>query len=126
MVTAVHGLAGGERVLKATAVTLTAFLAITAAVAAPPDRKLALVDPNTQEGYFLHLIDSERDVNTKLILFEKFVIQFSQFPLIDAVYAEMQSLYVSIGQFDKAIGAGERILAIDRQEAPCERGVGPV
>ena len=98
--------------------TFTGLLALTAAiaVAAPPDRKQRLIDPNTQEGYFLQLIDSEGDVNTKLILLEKFVIQFPKYASLEVVYSDMQSLYVSTGQFGKAIGAGERILGIDQQD----------
>jgi hypothetical protein len=91
------------------------FIAIVA-VAAPLARKPPVIDPNTQEGFFLQLVDSESDVNTKLVLLDKFVIQFSKFSSIDGVYAEMQSLYVSAGRFDKAVGAGEKLLAIDFQD----------
>src|SRR5258708_2634594 len=97
---------------------LATVLALTAAMAfaGPPARKPPAVDPNTQEGYFLQLIDSENDVAIKLTLLEKFVIQFKHFSSLDGVYADMQSLYMSVGQFDKAIGAGEKLLEIDPQD----------
>src|SRR5713101_884035 len=90
--------------------------AITAFAIAAPARKPPAVDPNTQEGYFLQLIDAESDANIKLTLLEKFVIQFPKFSSLDGVYADMQSLYVSAGKLDKAIGAGEKLLAIDPQD----------
>jgi tetratricopeptide (TPR) repeat protein len=97
---------------------LARVLVVTVAIAfaAPPARKPPVVDPNTQEGYFLQLIDSENDVAIKLTLLEKFVIQFKHFSSLDGVYADMQSLYMSVGKFDKAIGAGEKLLEIDRQD----------
>jgi len=97
---------------------LAGILALTAALAtaAPPARKPPAADPNTLEGYFLQLVDSESDENTKLALLEKFVIQFPKFSSLDGVYAEMQLLYVNAGKLDKAIGAGEKLLAIDPQD----------
>src|SRR5262249_46957779 len=41
------------------------------------------------------------------------------FPALDGVYADMQSLYLSAGQLDKAIGAGVKLLAIDPQDIEC-------
>jgi len=91
-------------------------LTATIAFAATPLRRPLVVDPNTQEGFFLQLIDAENDVTTKLTLLERFVLQFPKFALLDCVYADMQSIYMSIGQFDKAIGMGNKLLAIDPQD----------
>ena len=97
---------------------LAGILALSAALAtaAPLARKPPAADPNTLEGYFLQLVDSESDETTKLALLEKFVIQFPKFSSLDGVYAEMQLLYVNAGKLDKAIGAGEKLLAIDPQD----------
>jgi tetratricopeptide (TPR) repeat protein len=91
------------------------LLAVTP-LAAAPARKPPVADPNTQEGYLLQLLDAESDTNIKLALLEKFVIQFPNFSSLDGVYADMQSLYVSAGQWGKAIGMGEKLLAIDSQD----------
>ena len=71
------------------------------------------VDPNTQEGYFIELIQSQTDDKTKLLLLEKFVNQFPKFDSIDAVYADLEALYASLGQFEKALGVGSKLLALD-------------
>src|SRR5579872_3471109 len=76
-------------------------------------KKPITVDPNTQEGYFLELIQSQTEDKTKLLLLEKFVNQFPKFDSIDAVYADMESLYASAGQFEKALAIGAKILALD-------------
>ena len=99
-------------------VPLTGVLALSAALsfAVPPPKKPLVVDPNSDEGYFLQLIEAESNIATKLALQEKFVTQFPRFPLLDSVYADLQATYLSAGQFDKAIGAGEKLLAIDPQD----------
>jgi tetratricopeptide (TPR) repeat protein len=91
------------------------------AVAGANPKKPLKVDPNTQEGYLLELIQAETDSATKLLLFERFVKQFPKFDSLDAVYADMQALYSETGQYDKAIGAGERLLAIDPHDIECAR-----
>src|SRR5439155_3654643 len=100
------------------ALKLAGILTLIAALsmAAPPARKPPVADPNTLEGYFLQLVESESNENTKLALLEKFVVQFPKFSSLDSVYAEIQSLYASAGQLDKAIVAGEKLLAIDPQD----------
>jgi tetratricopeptide (TPR) repeat protein len=97
---------------------LAGVLVITAtlAFAATPLRKPLVVDPNTQEGFFLQLIDAESDVSTKLTLMERFVSQFPKFGSLDCVYADMQSIYMSVGKLDKAIGVGDKLLALDPQD----------
>ena len=76
-------------------------------------KKPIAVDPNTQEGYFLELIQSQSEDKTKLLLLEKFVSQFPKFDSIDAVYSDMESLYASTGQFEKALGIGAKLMALD-------------
>ncbi len=88
---------------------LTAQFASAGAYAKKP----ISVDPNTQEGYFLELIQSQSDDKTKLLLLEKFVNQFPKFDSIDVVYSDMESLYASTGQFEKALGVAAKLMALD-------------
>ena len=64
-----------------------------AAPGAYPKRPIA-ANPDSEEGHLLQLIQSENDVSVKLFLLEKFVSQFPKFESLDAVYANMQSLYM--------------------------------
>lgn len=91
------------------------------ALAGANPKKPLKVDPNSQEGYLLELIQAETDVATKLLLFERFVKQYPKFDSLDAVYTDMQSLYVEAGQYDKAIAVGEKLLAIDPNDIECAR-----
>src|SRR5215813_5763051 len=84
-------------------------------------KKPIAVDPNSQEGYLLELIQAETNVDTKLLLFERFVKQFPKFDSLDAVYSDMQALYIEAGQYGKAIDAGVKLLAIDPQDITCAR-----
>jgi tetratricopeptide (TPR) repeat protein len=65
------------------------------------------------------LIQAENDVSVKLFLLEKFVSQFPKFESLDAVYANMQSLYMYSGDLDNTIVAGEKALALDPQDIEC-------
>jgi tetratricopeptide (TPR) repeat protein len=86
--------------------------------AAYPKRVLA-VDPNSDEGHLLQLIQTERDPAVKIFLLEKFVSQFPKFDALDVVYSDLQSLYMELGDFEKALAAGEKVLAIDSQDIEC-------
>jgi hypothetical protein len=54
----------------------------------------------------LQSIQAENDVSVRLFLLEKFVSQFPKFESLDAVYANMQSLYMYSGDLDNTIAAG--------------------
>ena len=103
----------------------TILLLTTLLVAAPiaasgayPKRPIA-ANPDSEEGHLLQLIQAENDVSVKLFLLEKFVSQFPKFESLDAVYTNMQSLYMYSGDFDNTISAGEKALALDPQDIEC-------
>jgi tetratricopeptide (TPR) repeat protein len=89
-----------------------------AAPGAYPKRPIA-ANPDSEEGHLLQLIQAENDVSVKLFLLEKFVSQFPKFEALDAVYANMQSLYMYSGDLDNTISAGEKALALDPQDIEC-------
>jgi tetratricopeptide (TPR) repeat protein len=93
-------------------------LAPITAPGAYPKRPIA-ANPDSEEGHLLQLIQSENDVSVKLFLLEKFVSQFPKFESLDAVYANMQSLYMYTGDFDNTIAAGEKALALDPLDIEC-------
>jgi tetratricopeptide (TPR) repeat protein len=99
----------------------TLLLVAPLAFAGTNAKKPLVVDPNTQEGFLLELIQAESNPATKLLLLERFVRQFPTSESLYAVYTDMQSQYMESIQYDKAIGAGENALAIDTQDIECAR-----
>jgi len=103
-----------------TACRVTLLLLVTAAVAVAlaskaffgPRTKL-VINPDTADGQFLQLIELETDESRKLSLLEAFVNQFPRHESVGWVYMQMQLAYVNTGQFDKALDAGARVLALD-------------
>jgi tetratricopeptide (TPR) repeat protein len=74
-----------------------------------------VVDKNSPEGQFLDLVTLESDAAKKIALLEQFL---NMFPRVDPnvtawVYGELQERYRRAGAIDKALAAGERILAIE-------------
>jgi tetratricopeptide (TPR) repeat protein len=98
-----------------------ALLVAPLALAGANPKKPLAIDPNSQEGYLLELIQAESSVDTKLLLLERFVKQFPKFDSLDSVYGDMQALYAESGKYDKAIDAGEKLLTIDPQDLVCAR-----
>ncbi|MEO8126670.1 MAG: hypothetical protein ABJF23_30125 [Bryobacteraceae bacterium] len=73
--------------------------------------------PITAEGQFLELIDLEADAQKQLLLMDLFVKQFPSYNAMAAVYSEMQSNCVKLNLFDRALELGDRLLAIDQDDA---------
>lgn len=91
------------------------FLAVACSVVA---QEKAFVPPAvTPEGQFLELIDLEADPQKQLMLMELFVKQFTSYNAMAAVYSEMQANCVTLNQFDRALEIGEKLLAIDQDDA---------
>jgi tetratricopeptide (TPR) repeat protein len=71
----------------------------------------------TPEGQFLELIDLEGDAQKQLVLMDLFVKQFPAYNAMAAVYSEMQANCVKLNLFDRALEIGEKLLAIDQDDA---------
>jgi tetratricopeptide (TPR) repeat protein len=93
-------------------VLLTVLLA---RFALPGDLKKPQIDKNSPEGQFLDLVELENDAGKQTALLEQFL---TLFPRVDSavavwIYGELQDRYRTAGLLDKAIVAGEKILAIE-------------
>ena len=92
-----------------------ALLAILMLSALPvcAQRKVPEINTETPEGALLQKIGQENDEKAKLGLMEQFVSQFSTSAASGWVLGQMQPIYIKNSQWDKAIDAGEKILAAD-------------
>ena len=76
-------------------------------------RQKVNINTETPEGQALQQIGQENDEAKKLALMEDFVAKFPKTENTAWVYAQMQPVYIKTGQYDKAMDAGEKVLAID-------------
>ncbi|MCZ2077100.1 MAG: tetratricopeptide repeat protein [Bryobacteraceae bacterium] len=90
------------------------FLAGTVLLTA--QRRELTIDAGTPEGAQLQQIGQESDQAKKLQMLEKFATDHPQYEGIAWVYAQMQPLYIKQGNFQKAIDAGEKVLAADPED----------
>ena len=98
--------------MKRTSIVLAALL--IAALSAPAQRhKLASINAETPEGQLLQSIATEADAVKKLGLMEKFVAQHPKHEAAGWVLSQMQKSHMEAGNFDKVIGTGEALLALD-------------
>jgi tetratricopeptide (TPR) repeat protein len=74
------------------------------------------INTETPEGQALQQIGQESDEAKKLAACEKFVQDYPKSENLAWVYGEMQPLYVKTGQPDKAVAAGEKIMAVDPED----------
>lgn len=95
-------------------VVLSAF-GLFAVVALGARHKLD-VDPETKAGFVLQQIKQERNADNKLNLMVQFVDEFSKDPNLPWVLEQLQPTYFDAKAYDKAIAAGERLLAIDSND----------
>src|SRR5689334_12755322 len=72
--------------------------------------KKPVSDPSTPEGRLLVIIDNESDPVKKQILMELFPEIFTTSTARVYIWSELQVRYHSVGQFSKAILAGEHLL----------------
>jgi tetratricopeptide (TPR) repeat protein len=85
-----------------------------AAVPALAERHtLAQFNPQTEEGKVLQAISTEQDGNRKLALMEEFASKYPKHEATSWVLYQMQTDALKANQFDKAIDAGEKLLAMD-------------
>jgi len=92
------------------------LLALLLAAGALAQRHKVNINTETPEGQALQQIGQESDEAKKLAACEKFTQDYPKSENLPWVYGEMQPLYVKANQPDKAVGAGEKIMAIDPED----------
>jgi len=92
------------------------LLALLLASGALAQRHKVNINTETPEGQALQQIGQESDEAKKLAAYEKFTQDYPKSENLAWVYAEMQPLYVKANQPDKAVEAGEKIMAIDPED----------
>lgn len=92
--------------------TWTALLVLTAAAFAQRHSSPE-IDARKPEGALLTQGVEESDPAKKAAILERFCAQFPKSEAMAWTLETLQGIYVRSGQFDKIIGAGERLLALD-------------
>ncbi len=92
------------------------LLALLLAAGALAQRHKVNINTETPEGQALQQIGQESDEAKKLAACEKFTQDYPKSENLPWVYGEMQPLYVKANQPDKAVEAGEKIMAIDPED----------
>ena len=92
--------------------TLLTVLAIAAPPAAAQRHKLA-INATTEDGKVLQSIVSETDAARKQKLIEQFTAAYPKHEASGWVWSQLQQLTLKAGSFDKAIEAGEKLVALD-------------
>jgi hypothetical protein len=70
------------------------------------------LDPNSEDGGLLLEIGEESDETTKIELMQRFVTRFPRHEGLPWVLAQLQPACLKRNQFDKALEAGEILIAI--------------
>ena len=70
-------------------------------------------DPTTPEGSMVASIQKETDPGKKQALLEDFVEKYPSSHLAGWAWGQLQAVYLQAQQYDKAISAGEKSLAVD-------------
>ncbi len=88
-------------------------------IAAPcfAQRHKVTIDTGTKEGTLLQEIGEQTDEAQKIAKMEQFVTQYPKHEGIVLVYELMVTSYAKAGQPDKAMSAGEQLLALDPEDA---------
>src|ERR1700690_4362908 len=89
------------------------LLALLLACGALAQRHKVNINTETPEGQALQQIGQESDEAKKLAACDKFTQDYPKSENLAWVYGEMQPLYVKANQPDKAVEAGEKIMATD-------------
>ena len=107
--------------IRPVSVALGAFLLIFAMPGEAAKRRLT-VDTDHPEGVLLKQATDETDGGKRLALLEQFVEKFGKHESATWALGEMQAEYLKQGAFDKALVAGERVLADDADDVPVAQG----
>lgn len=74
------------------------------------------INTETEEGKVLQAIGTEEDAARKVQLMEGFVAKFPKHDAAGWVWSQLQPAYAKAAAFDKALTAGETLLALDPQD----------
>lgn len=93
-----------------------------AVIPAAAQRHKLTINAETPEGQLLQNIGTEQDPTKKLALLEEFEAKHPKHEAIAWVYAQLQPAYAKNNQFDKAMAATEKLLAIDPEDVELAHG----
>lgn len=92
---------------------IVALLWLLAVAPAGAQRHKFTINTETPEGQLLAQIGQEEDAAKKLGLLEQFVEKFPKHEGLTWVLSQLVPAYAKAGQFDKALQAGDKLLAVD-------------
>ena len=72
-----------------------------------------VLEPRGPEAQYLELVDLVEDPPKQLELLDAFVIQFPRYAGMGAIHAQIQELCVQLRFWDRALAAGDKLLASD-------------
>ena len=87
------------------------FFSLAASLSA--QRQAITIDVTTPEGRALRQVADEPDDAKKVAFMEQFLAQYPKHEGAAWVYSQMAASYTRLGQFDKALAAAEKGLALD-------------
>src|SRR5437764_12447626 len=88
------------------------FLMLLALAANCQQRHKLVVNSNTDEGKLLEQIEQQTDDSKKQALMEEFIAKYPKHEGAAWVYGQLQPIYTKQNQFDKALEAGDKALAL--------------
>jgi hypothetical protein len=91
-------------------------IVLGAGAAAAQQHKRATINAETPEGQLLQQIGTEQDEAKKIALLEDFAAKYPKHEGLASVYEQMVAVYTKAGQFDKAVDAGGKLLALDSED----------
>jgi len=93
-----------------------ALIMLLAAGGALAQRHKFTINTETPEGQLLQQIGEQEDPAKKLALLEKFAAEYPKHEAIAWVYAQTVNVASKANQFDKALEAGDNLLALDPED----------
>lgn len=80
------------------------------------------INTETPEGQLLQMIGQEAEGERKMAMMEAFIEKHPKDPSAPWVLQQMQTIFLKNNNFDKAIDAGSRILAVDEMDVETAQG----
>ena len=94
---------------------------LLASTALAVDRHKLDVDPETPDGILLQRIEQEPTAPRKLVLLEKYVVEYPKTAAIAWVYEQLLPMYMEANQWDRVIATAEALLAADPNDLDSAR-----